>query len=158
VLGLAGLAACGSDERRSSTSPTAIASVAQVTSPSRTADVGATATGETRGENARLDAAKMTLEVFYPITAPVWATVHGAPGAAPNGVKISCRSRDKAGHILGTTNVSTIDGAFQMTLDASVFPRTIRDLSETGRVRGKVECRAGEGPWVQPGETLVGME
>jgi hypothetical protein len=52
-----------------------------------------------------------------------------------------------------------VDGAFLVLLNPAAVPRASGDLTDlSGKSRGRVECRAGEGPWVRPGETLVAVE
>jgi hypothetical protein len=145
------VAACGGEARMTTPPLTA-------TPSSMTVVTGVSSSADTAGKRDHLDARKVTLEVFYPHTEPVWATLRGEPGATASGADITCRSTADDERILGRMRVSKADGSFQLRLDASVFPSRIRDFSESRRAWGKVECRAGGGPWVGPGETIVGME
>lgn len=101
--------------------------------------------GET---NARLDTTKLTLELAYPTGGNTTANLEGQPGAAPPGAPIACRSagdRRRLGE--GTADDN---GSFDVAIDPSAYPREKLTGDTYNQLNGTIECRAGDGPWVQP--------
>jgi hypothetical protein len=102
------------------------------------------------GDDARLEAAKLTLDLRYPHSGPAQASVSGQPEAAPGGAKITCRSaRDGEDERELGEGEAENDGSFVVEIDADAYPLEalagqFYELNQT------LECRAGDGDWVHP--------
>lgn len=100
-----------------------------------------------RGSDPSLDARVMQLALTYSITGPSSAMMSGGSGAASSGALVECRFADGEQPVIGSATADDI-GAFEIPLDASVFPAKLPSTTEYGRLNALVECRAGGGGWV----------
>jgi hypothetical protein len=101
-----------------------------------------------RGDEAKLEATRMTLELSYPTSGEPSANLEGQPDAAPSNARITCRATSD-NHVLGEGRAAD-DGTFDIPLDATHWP--LESLTGTAypTLNTTLECRAGTGPWVQP--------
>lgn len=99
------------------------------------------------GGGPKLDAAKVRLELRYPVAADPDLRIIGQESSAPRGATVSCRTTDER-LPLGRA-VAAEDGSFVLVFTAPVFPLEALsgDFMDLNRV---VECRANGGPWVSP--------
>ena len=99
------------------------------------------------GGGPKLNAAKVTLELAFPPTGQPTATLRGQPAAAPGHIRVACRLT-AGGRALGT-GAAEADGSFALPLDADAF--ALADLpARPGDINQLLECRAGDGAWVNP--------
>jgi hypothetical protein len=100
-----------------------------------------------RGSDPSLDARVMQLALVYSVTGPSSAMMSGGSGAASGGAQVECRYADGEQPVIGTATANET-GAFEMPLDASVFPAKLPSTAEYAELNEMVECRAGDGGWV----------
>jgi hypothetical protein len=101
-----------------------------------------------RGDEAELEATRMTLELTYPTSGEPTANLEGQPDAAPSNARITCRatSNDRR---LGEGR-ATADGSFDIALDPAAWPLDTISGAAYQTLNATLECRAGTGPWVKP--------
>jgi hypothetical protein len=71
----------------------------------------------------------------------------GGSGAASSGAVVECRYADGEQPVIGSATANET-GAFEVSLDASVFPAKLPSTAEYEQLNAMVECRAGDGGWV----------
>lgn len=101
-----------------------------------------------RGDETRLEATRMTLELSYPTVGDPTANLEGQPGAAPANTRITCRATSD-NHLLGEGRAID-DGSFDITLDPAYWPLDSLTGTAFPTLNTTVECRAGTGTWIQP--------
>lgn len=100
------------------------------------------------GDDARIDATLLRLELRYPVHGSPDLRVTGQEAAAPRGATISCRTTDDEKRLLGSVEAGE-DGSFQLVLDADTYP--VNALAgDFMALNATLECRADGGPWVSP--------
>lgn len=99
------------------------------------------------GSDPSLDARVMQLGLVYSVTGPASAMMSGGSGAAAGGALVECRYADGEQPVIGSATANDV-GAFEIPLDASVFPAKLPSTAEYGQLNELVECRSGDGGWV----------
>lgn len=102
-----------------------------------------------RDDGGTLVAARMTLELSYPVSDDPIAVMDGQPGTAPPGAHITCRTVAQP-HLRLGEGAAEADGSFRVQLDPSPWPLESLGSDLYNQLNSSVECRAGTGDWVRP--------
>lgn len=101
-----------------------------------------------RGDDTELEATRMTLELTYPTTGDPTANLEGQPNSAPSSARITCRATSDDQR-LGEGRAAD-EGSFDIALDPARWPLESITGDAYQTLNTTLECRAGNGPWVQP--------
>ena len=101
------------------------------------------------GGGEKLDGRVLELSVTYNAEGPILATMNGDRGAATGGATVECRLTNGDKPLVGQATANQF-GAFEMTLDHTLFPDRLPSADEFGTYNETIECRPRGGSWESP--------
>jgi hypothetical protein len=101
------------------------------------------------GGGPSIDARVLQLNLTYSFDGPSAAVLSAGNGAASAGSEVQCRLTAGGRPVIGLA-VAGETGAFEMELDLELLPQQLPDGDTFRRLNETVECRSGNGSWVNP--------